>query len=163
LNERALRTLEPGGTAVWDTEVRGLGARLRVDGGDVQFIFKYRSPTERDATGRGRQRILTIGRWGRGDYGIDDARKAATAHRDALRQGRDPAAERDARKAAMTVTQLCDAYLEALPTLLLRRARRPKRDSTIASDRTDRATHKAVVGGLTRGRGDPEARRQVHA
>lgn len=148
LNERALKALQVGET-IWDSEVRGLGARLRVEGGDVQFVFKFRSPVERDATGRGRQRFLTIGRWGRGDYGIDDARKAATAHRDALRQGRDPAGERDARKAAMTVTQLCDAYTEALPTLLLRRQRRPKKESTVASDRGRIERHiKPLLGAL---------------
>ncbi len=99
--------------------------------------------------GAGASDSLTIGRWGRGDYGIDDARKAATAHRDALRQGKDPAIERDARKAMLTVAQLCDAYLEALPTLLLRRARRPKRESTIASDRGRIERHiKPLLGTL---------------
>lgn len=112
-----------------------MGARLRVSEGGVIFLFKYRSPTERDDTGRGRQRFLTIGRWGRGDYGIDEARKAATAHRDAIRLHRDPAAERDVRKATPTVSELCDAYMQAVPTILLRRARRPKKESTLASDR----------------------------
>lgn len=74
------------------------------------------------------------GRWGRGDYGIDDARKAATAYRDAQRLGRDPASERDARKAVISVGELCDAYMDAVPTLLLRRARRPKKESTLRSD-----------------------------
>jgi integrase len=146
--ERTLKALNPGETA-WDTEVHGLGARLRTAGGDTWFVFKYRSPVERDATGRGRQRFLTIGRWGRGDYGIDDARRAATAHRDALRQGRDPATERDALRKALTVAQVCDAYLDALPTLLLRRQRRPKKDSTVASDRGRIERHiKPLLGTL---------------
>ena len=81
MTERAFNALEPGAT-LWDREVRGLGARRRSDDGRVVFVFKYRSPVERDATGRGRQRYFTIGPWGRGDWGIDDARKAATAHRD---------------------------------------------------------------------------------
>jgi integrase len=146
LTERALNALTPGAT-LWDHEVRGLGARRRGEDGRVFFVFKYRSPVERDATGRGRQRYLTIGPWGRGDWGIDDARKAATAHRDALRLGRDPAAERDHRKAMPTVTELCDAYLAALPTLLLRRARRPKKPSTIATDRSRIEAHiKPLLG-----------------
>lgn len=66
LTERALNALEPG-AALWDREVRGLGARRRGEDGRVVFVFKYRSPAERDATGRGRQRQLTIGPWGRGD------------------------------------------------------------------------------------------------
>jgi integrase len=148
LSEKVLKALKGGDTA-WDDEVRGLGARVRVDGGDVQFIFKYRSPVERDPTGRGRQRLLTIGRWGRGDYGIDDARKAATAHRDAIRLRKDPATERDARKTMITVSEMCDAYLEALPTILLKRARRPKKDSTVASDKGRIERHiKPLLGSL---------------
>ena len=148
LTERALTALEPGAT-LWDREVRGLGARRRADDGRVVFVFKYRCAVERDATGRGRQRYVTIGPWGRGDWGIDDARKAATAHRDALRLGRDPAAERDRRKAMPTVAELCDAYLAALPTLLLRRARRPKKPSTIAADRSRIEAHvKPLLGAM---------------
>ena len=93
ITERILIALKPGMT-VWDAEVRGLGARRRREGGDLVFVFKYRSPTELDATGRGRQRFLTLGRWGRGDLGIDNARKAATTQRDAVRLGRDPAIHR---------------------------------------------------------------------
>jgi hypothetical protein len=72
LTERALTALEPGAT-LWDREVRGLGARRRADDGRVVFVFKYRSAVERDATGRGRQRYVTIGPWGRGDWGIEIA------------------------------------------------------------------------------------------
>ncbi len=148
LTERALTALEPGAT-LWDREVRGLGARRRADDGRAVFVFKYRSAVERDATGRGKQRYVTIGPWGRGDWGIDDARKAATAHRDALRLGRDPAVERDRRKAMPTVAELCDAYLAALPALLLRRARRPKKPSTIATDRSRIEAHvKPLLGAM---------------
>jgi integrase len=49
----------------------------------------------------------------------------------------------------MTVAQLCDAYLAALPTLLLRRARRPKKDSTVASDKGRIERHiKPLLGSL---------------
>ncbi|MDQ2801989.1 MAG: site-specific integrase [Pseudomonadota bacterium] len=148
ITERALTALKPG-TTVWDTEVRGLGARRRGEGGEVVFVFKYRSPTERDVTGRGRQRFVTLGRWGRGDLGIDDARKAATAHRDALRLGRDPASERDERKRILTVAELCDAYVAALPTLLIRRDRRPKKESTVLNDKSRIAAHiKPLLGAL---------------
>lgn len=34
-----------------------------------------------------------------------------------------------------TVAELCDAYLKAVPTLLLRRAGRPKKESTLVTDR----------------------------
>ncbi|MBP0491620.1 tyrosine-type recombinase/integrase [Pararoseomonas indoligenes] len=148
LTERALNSLKPGAT-LWDQEVRGLGARRRGNDGRVIFVFKYRSPIDRDVTGRGRQRYITIGPWGRGDWGIDDARKVATAHRDALRLGRDPAADRDHRKAMPTVAELCDAYLAAVPNLLLRRERRPKKPSTIATDKSRIAAHiKPLLGSM---------------
>jgi integrase len=122
-----LEKLKPGET-LWDTEVRGLGARRQTEAGAVTFVFKARVP----ATGR--QRFLTIGRWGRGDWGIDEARKKATQHRDALRLGRDPGAERDEAKRQMSVAELCDAYLEAAPNLLTRNGR-PKKDRTLSYDR----------------------------
>lgn len=148
ITERALTALKAG-AVVWDTEVRGLGARRRGEGGDVIFVFKYRSPTERDASGNGRQRFVSLGRWGRGDLGIDDARKAATALRDAARLGRDPASERDERKRVLTVAELCDAYVAALPTLLIRRDRRPKKESTVLNDKSRIEAHiKPLLGTL---------------
>ncbi len=99
ITDRALAALKAG-AVLWDTEVAGLGARRRVEGGAIFFVFKYRSPVERDGTGRGKQRMLGLGRRGRGDLGIDDARKEATAFRQALRLGHDPALARDERKAA---------------------------------------------------------------
>ena len=146
LSERSLKRLQPGST-IWDGEVRGLGARKRRAEGDVTFIFKYRSPIERDLTGRGKQRLMTIGRWGRGDWGIDDARKQATAYRDAVRLHRDPAVTRDGEKEMMSVSELCDRYLAAVPTLLLRGAGRPKKDSTLVSDRGRIERHiKPLIG-----------------
>jgi integrase len=48
-----------------------------------------------------------------------------------------------------TVAELCDAYLAALPTLLLRRARRPKKPSTIATDRSRIEAHvKPLLGAM---------------
>lgn len=148
ITERTLNALKPD-TTIWDAEVRGMGARRRGEGGDIVFVFKYRSPTERDSTGRGRQRFMTLGRWGRGDLGIDDARKAATAQRDALRLGRDPAIERDDCKRMLTVTELCDSYIAALPTLLIRRDRRPKKESTVLNDKSRIEAHiKPLLGTL---------------
>jgi integrase len=160
ITERGLTALKPG-EVVWDNEVQGLGARRRREDGRIAFVFKFRSPLDRDQTGRGRQRMLTLGRWGRGDLGIDDARKAATAHRDAVRLGRDPALARDDEKRVMTVSALCGTYLTALPTLPIRRTRRPKKPSTALNDRSRIEAHiKPLLG--TMGvqavtRGDVEA------
>ena len=138
ITDRALAALPPGGT-LWDAEVRGLGARKRAGGGRIIFVFKYRSPNDRDESGRGRQRLLTLGKRGRGDLGIDDARKEAAGHRNALRLGIDPAAERDEKKAALTVAELCDAYLDALPTILIRG--KVKKASTVVADRSNISAH----------------------
>ena len=127
ITAKVLEKLKPGET-VWDTEVRGFGARRQTAAGGVTFVFKGRVPSI------GRQRFLSIGRWGRGDWGIDDARKKATEYRDALRLGRDPGAERDEAKRHLTVTELCDAYLEAAPTLLTRSGR-AKKSLTLDYDR----------------------------
>ena len=46
-----------------------------------------------------------------------------------------------------TVAELCDAYLKAVPTLLLRRAGRPKKESTLVTDRSRIARHiKPLLG-----------------
>jgi integrase len=119
----------PAGETLWDSEIRGFGARRQAKGGDITFVWKGRAPRTK------RQVFMTIGRWGRGDWTIDKARVKATEHRDAVRLGRDPAAAREeAKLGAMTVAELCDAYLAAVPTLLLGRARRVKKPSTIATD-----------------------------
>ncbi len=166
ITARALAALKPGQT-LWDggskDSVAGLGARKRVEDGRFSFVLKYRSPVERGPDGRGRQRMYTIGKHGRGDFGIDDARKEATALRLQLRAGIDPALARDDRNAAITVAELCGLYLEALPTILVRG--RAKKPSTIRSDRSNIERHiipllgKLPVAAVT----TAEVRKVMHA
>jgi integrase len=129
---------------IWDTEVRGFGVRVQAKGGDVTFVWKGKNPLTR------RQVFLTIGRRGKGDWGIDDARKKAAEFRDAVRLGRDPTAAREeAKQHVMTVSELCDAYVTALPTMLLSRAGRPKKESTIGTDKSRIDAHiKPLLGKL---------------
>jgi integrase len=129
---------------VWDTEVRGFGVRVQAKGGDVTFVWKGKNPLTH------RQVFITIGRRGKGDWGIDDARRKAAEYRDDVRLGRDPTAPREeAKKHVMTVAELCDAYIDALPTLLLKKARRPKKESTIETDKSRIASHiKPLLGKL---------------
>jgi len=121
--------------------VRGFGARRQTDGGDITFVWKGKSPLT------GKQIFLTIGRWGRGDWALDKARTRASEYRDAVRLGRDPAAIRDEQKNMMTIAELADAYMEAVPTMLLR-AGRAKKPSTIATDKTRIAHIKELLGDL---------------
>lgn len=130
-----------GKAVLWDTEVKGFGARRQTDKGDIIFVWKGQSPVS------GKQVFLTIGRWGRGDWGIDDARRRATEYRDAVRLGRDPAADRDAAKATMTVAELAADYQEAAPKMLLRSGR-PKKASTIATDKARIAHIVQLLGDL---------------
>lgn len=121
----ALERLAVGAT-LWDTEVRGLGAQRTPQ--NVRFLFKGRV--------KGQQVLIRMGRWGRGDLGIDDARKLATGYRLQTLRGEDPRGEKPEKLAPLTVNDLCDQYLDALPTLLISKARRPKRESTISTDRS---------------------------
>ncbi|HEX3992301.1 MAG TPA: tyrosine-type recombinase/integrase [Acetobacteraceae bacterium] len=123
---------------------RCFGARVQAKGGDVTFVWKGKSPVT------GKQIFLTIGRRGKGDWGIDNARKRAAEYRDAVRLGRDPAAAREeAKQHVMSVSELCDAYVKALPTLLIRRAGRAKKESTIETDKSRIEAHiKPLLGKL---------------
>jgi integrase len=86
----------------------------------------------------------------------DRARKEAIRLLGLIRDGQDPARDREAAKAMPTVAELCDAYLEAIPTLLLRRAGRPKKESTLVTDRSRIAYHiKPLLGGLRVGEVTP--------
>ncbi|MBV8591016.1 MAG: DUF4102 domain-containing protein [Acetobacteraceae bacterium] len=153
----ALERLNPREN-LWDTEVRGLGARRQVAGGSVTFVFKYVAPNPR------RQRYITIGKWGRGNWGIDEARKRATELRNAVRLGRDPAADREAKKTMLTVSELCDAYLAAAQNgdpRLLKRNGSPKKLTTLANDRGRVEGHiKPLLGAMPV---DGVARRDMEA
>ena len=127
------------GATLWDNEIRGFGARRGPRG--ITFIYKSREPV------LGKQVLMTIGRRGRGDYGIDDARRVATGWALLIRDGKDPRGEPADAVAPMTVAELCGAYVEALPTMLLSAARRPKKESTIATDKSRIEAHiKPLLG-----------------
>lgn len=78
------------GEVIWDAEVRGFGVRHR--GRDPHYLIKTRIA--------GKQRILTIGRHGKGAWTVELARREAIRQLGLIRDGKDPAKERDdARKA----------------------------------------------------------------
>ncbi len=96
--------LPPGGV-VWDSEVRGFGVRRRTR--DASYVVKTRI--------HGVQRVLTIGRHGKGAYGPERARKEAQRLLGFIRDGKDPAAARDEEKAAPTLTALAERYVANTP------------------------------------------------
>jgi integrase len=89
------------GTALWDAEVRGFGVRYRAR--DRIYLIKTRI--------NGRQRILTIGRHGRGAWGPEKARREAIRLLGLVRDGKDPAMDRDDAKLAPDITSFAARYL----------------------------------------------------
>jgi integrase len=91
----------PGGAVLWDDEVRGFGIRHRAR--DRVFLLKTRI--------KGRQRILTIGRHGRGAWGPETARREAIRLLGLIRDGKDPATERDTARVAPDFASFAARYL----------------------------------------------------
>ena len=94
------------GSTVWDTEVRGYGVRRQAR--DPVYVVKTRIGTA--------QRFLTIGRhgapWRDGErLGPASARREAQRLLGLIRDGRDPALERDETKASPKLRDLATRYM----------------------------------------------------
>lgn len=88
---------------VYDDEIPMFGIRLN-PGGSKSFILRYRDP-------RGRDRMLTLGRYG--PLTLAQGRKLARDKYLEIRSGSDPRQEAiHARSAALTVGNLLDEYLQ---------------------------------------------------
>ncbi len=115
-----------GRYTLWDSELKGFGVRVNVDGTKT-YLLKY--------VFSGRQRWHTIGRHG-SPWTPETARLEALKLLRSARSGLDPAEERR-RSAAQTVTvsQLCDQYLAAARAgQLLTKFDEPKKASTLVTD-----------------------------
>ena len=137
---RDVRGLQPGQT-VWDAAVPGFGAR-RQKGEAVAYVLFYR-------TAEGRQRWQTIGRHG-APWTPEQAREESRSILGGVAKGTDPAADKQAKRKAATVAELCDDYLtDAEAGRLLTRRREAKRASTLLSDRGRIERHiKPILGRL---------------
>ncbi len=142
LGSRDLASLGPN-SEIWDRgkgSVSGFGAR-RQNSEAVSFVLLYRNTD-------GRSRRFTIGRYGK--MTPDEARTAAKKLQGTIASGEDPAEGKQERRKAATVTELCDAYFADIEAgRVLTKARRPKKASTIAIDRTRIERHvKPLLGSM---------------
>lgn len=137
---RDVRALPPN-SEIWDSAVAGFGAR-RQTGDAIAYVVLYRTP-------QGRARRYTIGRHG-APWTPEGAREEAKRVLGEVAKGNDPAADKRATRDAVTVAELCDAYMaDAEAGRLLTRVKRPKKASTILSDKSRIEGHiKPLLGRL---------------
>lgn len=110
---------------IWDGDIPGFGLRV-YPSGRRKFLVQYRAG--------GRTRRVALGWFGH--LTADEGRRLAAATLGRVATGGDPAAERDAGRAAMSVAELCNRYwVDASAGLVLTKGGRPKSASTLRSDR----------------------------
>lgn len=123
---REVRALGPN-QEMWDAAVHGFGAR-RQRSAAVAYVLMYR-------TAEGRTRRYTIGRHG-APWTPDTARDEARRLLGEVVTGKDPAADKQAKRRAETVGELCDLYwADAEAGRLLTRRKTPKKATTLLSDK----------------------------
>jgi len=109
----------------WDDELSGLGIRVWPTGKKV-YLVRYRQS--------GRQRFFKLGN--HGALTPEQARREARIKLGEVAAGDDPQEERTTRRKSITVAELCDDYLAAADKgLILGKGGRPKKASTLATDR----------------------------
>ena len=129
LTKRTIDNCRPapsGDLYLWDEDVAGFGLRVKPSG-VRSFMVQYRNKS-------GMSRRITLGKFG--VLTADEARRLAKAKLADAAKGDDPAAQRLEDRKAMTIRQLCRAYLEAADKeLIIGKGRRPKKSSTLYIDR----------------------------
>ena len=153
ITKRFVDTASPkanGSDAVfWDEELPGFGLRVKASGGRA-YVIQYRNA-------HGRSRRHTVGK--HGHLAPDQARKEARLLLADVARGQDPAEAKRSQRGAITVADLCRRYIEAADKgLILGKRKRPKKASTLATDRgRNRSTYKAPPRNAAGSR--PSARR----
>ena len=126
---------------IWDDQLRGFGIYVQPTGGRSYFL-DYR-------TEDGKRRRMVLGR--HGDVTCEQARrKALEVIGGAVLKGEDPLQDRRTRRSSLTVAELCENYFEAADKgLVIGRAGRPKKASTIVMDRLIIGAHVLPLLGRT--------------
>jgi hypothetical protein len=107
ITKRAVDGLEAGAAErfVWDADLPGFGVRVRPSGAK-SYVVQYRAGSGRGAA----TRRVTLGAVGKLTTG--EARALARRTLGAVANGADPAADRAAERASLTVAQLAEAFLK---------------------------------------------------
>jgi integrase len=120
ITEKTVKHLDPpksGNSIVYDSEIRGFGARITANG-VVSFVLNY--------TFAGRERRYTIGRFP--EWSATAARDEAIEIRKQINAGKDPLQERELARGEPLVSYLATEYLN-------RHAIPHKRASSLRNDR----------------------------
>ena len=121
----------------WDSEKKGFGLRITASGAKSYFI-KYRNA-------QGRSRYLTIGK--SSDWTPEQARERAGELLRKVDTGLDPAENKIEARAAITISQLCDEYVEAARKGLVVSRGKAKKASTLRQDESRISAHiKPLLG-----------------
>lgn len=134
LTKRFVDTVRPTGRDVvlWDDDLERFGLRVKPSGA-MTYVVQYRNLA-------GRTRKLALGRVG--VLTPEEARQRARKALGRVADGEDPSAARGAARGKMTVATLCDEYLAATEKgLVFGKRKRPKAESTLATDRGRIARH----------------------
>ncbi|MBN8978040.1 MAG: integrase arm-type DNA-binding domain-containing protein [Rhizobiales bacterium] len=111
---------------VWDDDISGFGIRVWPSG-KKNFVAQYRAG--------GRTRRVKIGNYGA--LTVEEARKQAKIVLGDVARGEDPAEDKATRRKSLTVSDLCDNYLEAAERgLIMGKRGLPKKASTLVTDRS---------------------------
>ena len=140
LTKRTIEAAEPETAPyfIWDAETRGFGVRIFPSGRRVYYI-DYRPKT-------GGRKRMKLGP--HGPLTCEDARKLAISTLGDVIKGGDPLGEQRSRRAAMTVADLCDLYLQNWEKgLVFGKGGRPKKVSNREIDKGRITRHiKPLIG-----------------
>lgn len=127
ITKRFVEAAEPIGRDyfIWCDDLPGFGLRVFASG-RRSYLIQYRAG--------GRSRRVSIGL--HGALTADEARREAKSLLGRVARGEDPAEERATHRGAMTIAELCDAYLDATDKgLIMGKGGLPKKASTLYVDR----------------------------
>lgn len=127
LTKRLIDGLEPKSSDYfeWDDELPGFGVRVWPTGRKV-YVAQYRAGV--------RTRRVKVGT--HGPLTVEEARKEAKGILGDVARGEDPQEDRVTRRKSLTVSQLCDNYLQAAERgLIMGKGGKAKKASTLYTDR----------------------------